>query len=135
MSEPEIRIGDTEREEALKVLGAHMSAGRLDLDEYGERSARITTAKTRGELSALFGDLPAPHPVFEPLAAVPLVATPSGGGMQISRRLASVAVPATGLLCVALFFAVRNPIVFVLVPVVALLVGAMYGDDRRRRRR
>ena len=46
----EIRISDAEREDALGKLGEHMSAGRLDIDEYGERSARVATAKTRGEL-------------------------------------------------------------------------------------
>jgi hypothetical protein len=59
---PEIRIGDTDREQALQALAEHMSHGRLTIDEYGERSANVTTAKTRGELSALFADLPEPHP-------------------------------------------------------------------------
>ena len=30
-----------------------MSAGRIDIDEYGERSARMTAAKTRAELAGL----------------------------------------------------------------------------------
>ena len=54
----DIRVSDTEREDALEKLGEHLSAGRLDIDEYGERSAKVTTAKTRGELLDLFGDLP-----------------------------------------------------------------------------
>ncbi|TNC20684.1 DUF1707 SHOCT-like domain-containing protein [Amycolatopsis alkalitolerans] len=72
--EPDMRIGDADRESALKALGEHMSAGRLTVDEYGERSAQVTAAKTRRELAGLFGDLPAPHPVLgEPpkQAAVP----------------------------------------------------------------
>lgn len=60
----DIRISDTEREDALTKLGEHMAAGRLDLDEYGDRSARVATAKTRGELLELFTDLPEPKPVF-----------------------------------------------------------------------
>jgi hypothetical protein len=59
-----MRIGDADRETALTALGEHLSAGRIDLDEYGERSAKVTAAKTRGELAELFTDLPAPHPVF-----------------------------------------------------------------------
>jgi hypothetical protein len=42
-----------------------MTAGRIDIDEYGERSARITAAKTRGELVEIFADLPAPHPRYD----------------------------------------------------------------------
>ncbi len=47
-SPSDLRIGDAEREHALRALGEHMGLGRLDVEEYGERSARITTAKTRG---------------------------------------------------------------------------------------
>ncbi len=59
-----MRIGDTEREEALNALGEHMSAGRLDIDEYGDRSAGVTAARTRRELVTLFADLPEPKPAF-----------------------------------------------------------------------
>ncbi|GLY68447.1 DUF1707 SHOCT-like domain-containing protein [Amycolatopsis taiwanensis] len=61
---PDVRIGDTEREQALQALGEHMGAGRLTVDEYGDRSARVAAAKTRAELTALFIDLPEPHPKF-----------------------------------------------------------------------
>ena len=66
-----LRISDTEREQAVRMLGEHMSAGRLDIDEYGERSARATAAKTRGELTALFDDLPDPRPAFAAPAPAP----------------------------------------------------------------
>ncbi|HET6708490.1 DUF1707 domain-containing protein [Amycolatopsis sp.] len=62
---PQLRISDQNRESALSALGEHMTAGRIDIDEYGERSARITAAKTRGELGEIFADLPAPHPRYE----------------------------------------------------------------------
>jgi hypothetical protein len=62
---PQLRISDQNRESALSALGEHMSAGRIDIDEYGERSARITAAKTRGELVEIFADLPAPHPKYD----------------------------------------------------------------------
>lgn len=58
----DIRISNAERDEAIATLGLHMSTGRLDLDEYEERCGRAVTARTRGELEALFADLPAPHP-------------------------------------------------------------------------
>ncbi|WP_329052093.1 DUF1707 domain-containing protein [Amycolatopsis sp. NBC_01488] len=70
---PQLRISDQNRESALTALGEHMSAGRIDIDEYGERSARITAAKTRGELVEIFADLPAPHPRYDdaPQAVAP----------------------------------------------------------------
>lgn len=46
------------------MLGEHFSAGRLTVDEYGDRSAKVTTARTAGDLEELFTDLPAPHPVL-----------------------------------------------------------------------
>ncbi|WP_243867174.1 DUF1707 SHOCT-like domain-containing protein [Actinophytocola oryzae] len=94
----EIRISDSEREDALGKLGEHMSAGRLDIDEYGERSAMVATAKTRGELLALFGDLPEPKPTF---------GQPSQGSAPARRertfveKFVPVAAPVAVLLLVA----------------------------------
>lgn len=62
-----IRISDSERESALKALGEHMNTGRLSVDEYGERSAEVTVARTQGDLIKLFDDLPEPHPAFDPV--------------------------------------------------------------------
>lgn len=67
----DLRISDTEREQAVRMLGEHMSVGRLDVDEYGDRSARATAAKTRGELVELFADLPEPRPTFGAAATAP----------------------------------------------------------------
>ncbi len=66
-----VRIGDTEREAALRALGEHMGAGRLTVDEYGERSARVAAAKTRGDVADLFADLPEPRPRFGPVTPPP----------------------------------------------------------------
>ncbi|XVV03043.1 DUF1707 SHOCT-like domain-containing protein [Actinosynnema sp. CA-248983] len=122
MGERDIRIGDAERQQAMELLGEHLSEGRLDVDEYGDRTARVTTAKTRGDVLALFGDLPEPHPRFAQVAPLPssVPARPA-----VDRRWLQIAVPAVGLLCVALFFLVKNPLVFLFVPAVALIVGRM----------
>ena len=61
---PPIRIGTAERDAAMKALDEHLEAGRLDVDEYGERSARASVATTAPELAALFDDLPAPQPLL-----------------------------------------------------------------------
>jgi Domain of unknown function (DUF1707) len=63
MSAPSgIRIGNEERDAAIKALDEHMSAGRLDPDEYGQRVAEASVARTREDIKPLFADLPEPHP-------------------------------------------------------------------------
>lgn len=56
-----LRIGDTEREAAISALGEHFAAGRIDKDEYDERSAVAWTARTAAALKPLFADLPEPR--------------------------------------------------------------------------
>ena len=53
----------------MQALDEHMSAGRLDPDEYGQRVAQASVARTRAGLDELFTDLPAPHPFAEPRRA------------------------------------------------------------------
>jgi hypothetical protein len=58
----DLRVGDTERSAALEALGEHLAAGRLDVDEFGDRSEAAAVAVRRSDLETLFTDLPAPHP-------------------------------------------------------------------------
>lgn len=53
-----IRIGDQEREDAVKRLGAHYEAGRLTAEEHTERVGQALQAKTQADLVGLFADLP-----------------------------------------------------------------------------
>lgn len=55
---PGIRIGDAEREEAVRQLGEHYAAGRLTDEEHAERTERAYAARTQVDLDGLFGDLP-----------------------------------------------------------------------------
>lgn len=138
----DLRIGDAERESAMTALGEHMSAGRLDIDEYGERTARVTAAKTRGELLALFDDLPAPYPSFgtgkaeQPAPAqVPepgasnLPARRSGG-----QRFVEAMMPIAGL--VGLGFLIFTHLWWLIfLPVfVGILGRAIVGDDWQDRK-
>jgi hypothetical protein len=122
VNERDIRIGDAEREHALELLGTHLGEGRLSVDEYGERSARVATAKTRGELYALFGDLPAPRPRFARVEP-PATATPAKQGFGLDFRVGSAALTAVAIISVALFFLAKTPLVFLLIPVAVLLIG------------
>jgi hypothetical protein len=58
-----VRIGTTEREEAIQALGEHLAQGRLDVTEYDQRCALVVAAKTRADLAAVFDDLPDPNPL------------------------------------------------------------------------
>ncbi|WP_405056389.1 DUF1707 domain-containing protein [Kribbella sp. NBC_01505] len=53
-----VRIGDAEREEAVRRLGDHYEAGRLSADEHSDRVEAALRAKTKTELGDVFTDLP-----------------------------------------------------------------------------
>ena len=63
-------MGDAERETAIKALGGHLTAGRLDVGEYDERCAGAAAARFQSDLRALFADLP--NTVAPPAPAPPV---------------------------------------------------------------
>jgi hypothetical protein len=129
----DIRVSDSEREEALTKLGEHMSAGRLDIDEYGDRSARIATAKTRGELLDLFGDLPEPKPAFgQPKGAL------APRERTFVEKLTPIAIPVAAILAVGTVLFVLKigffvPLLFFFLFVNGRFNGQGRGRDQRRR--
>jgi hypothetical protein len=64
---PDLRIGTAERERAAALLTEHLTAGRLELDEFDERSRLAYAARTGSELAALFTDLPGTRPAAHEL--------------------------------------------------------------------
>jgi hypothetical protein len=144
MEPSQLRISDTEREQAIQLLGEHMSIGRLDVEEYGERSARATAAKTRGELTELFTDLPDPRPTFGPaVAPAPVPAADSRAPRPIShdermaaQRAWGAMVPLSAILAVILFFTVVHVwFIFLLPAAVTVIGGAVWGEDWRHDRK
>jgi Domain of unknown function (DUF1707) len=151
-----LRIGTAERTSAMKALDAHLEAGRLGVEEYGDRSAKAASASLASELTELFTDLPAPHPEMpgtDPLPAVPpqtaqlpVVASP-GTVAQRGNAFLDVAAPRVmavmPFVALALFFTVGGWWWFLLIPAAgALLYGSRHNDDddrardeRRRERR
>lgn len=89
-----LRAGDAEREAALEVLRRAFEAGRLSLEEMGERQDRALTMVYVDEVTALVEDLPeagalTPLPPSSPLPAAsphaPLAPTgPADGGTAIA---------------------------------------------------
>jgi hypothetical protein len=129
---PPIRIGTAERDAAMKALDAHLEAGRLDVDEYGERSARAAVATTAPELAALFDDLPAPHPPLPGIPGLPAVPPPPTPPVRPEPSTLEVwgprLVALSPFIAVALFLLTRQWIFFLLIPV----AGVVFGSSRRR---
>jgi hypothetical protein len=57
-SDQHIRVSDAERNAVAELLGRHYADGRLDQAEFDDRVGQTMAAKTRGDLTGLFGDLP-----------------------------------------------------------------------------
>ena len=69
VGDPNLRVGDAERNEVAEALSQHFSAGRLDESELKERLDRAMSAKTWADLTGLLDDLP---PLGPPAAALPV---------------------------------------------------------------
>lgn len=131
----------------MDALGEHLSSGRIDLDEFGTRSAQVSQARTVADLRAQFVDLPAPHPILPGPVPAPrpdyAPATPASGGVARpgdsrtpAQRMASVAVAASGIIAAILFFALHLPwYIFLLPALIGVVTSAAMGggsDGRRR---
>jgi len=57
-SDQNLRVSDAERQAVADRLAEHFADGRLDQAEFDDRVGRAMSAKTRGDLSGLFSDLP-----------------------------------------------------------------------------
>ncbi|WP_018682650.1 DUF1707 SHOCT-like domain-containing protein [Actinokineospora enzanensis] len=62
---PDIRLSASERRKAVAALGEHLALRRLNAEEYEARAAQANQATHRGDLMALFTDLPEPRPNFD----------------------------------------------------------------------
>ncbi|MFD9894555.1 DUF1707 domain-containing protein [Amycolatopsis sp. NPDC059027] len=147
---PELRISDRDRETALTALGEHMSAGRIDIDEFGERSAQITAAKTRGDLVRVFADLPEPHPRFDetwqavsappvPQATAQPPAAPGATAWSPAQRVLAGMLPLVWIAAILLMVTTGISWLIILVPIGLTAVGKSlwgqdwHGHDRHRR--
>jgi hypothetical protein len=120
-----MRISDAEREDAMEVLGEHVRTGRLDIEEFGTRSAKVNAAKTVSELAPLFADLPSPRP--RALVARP-AAEPQGSTAQAPGRWLNASVlPVVAVVAVSLFLLTRSWFALLLIPIVFMLLS-----NRRR---
>jgi hypothetical protein len=125
-----IRVSDTEREDALGKLGQHMSEGRLDIEEYGERTAKVATAKTRADVLALFDDLPEPRPAFGQPGPP---AVPQPRRAEVGRRLTPL-IPVLGIvLLIGLTVVLKVPFFFFMLPLFFFFAqSGRWGHHHRR---
>ncbi len=126
-----MRLSDAERQDALDVLEEHVRSGRLDIDEYGTRSAKVTAAKRVSELVPLFDDLPSPRPsALLNGATAPQVPVLSGDSPLVTF-LTRGAVPIAIVLAIVVLILSRGRLL--IVSVALPLVIAMLAGARRRR--
>jgi hypothetical protein len=135
MTQPDdggIRIGREERDAAIRALDEHLSAGRIDADEYGERSAQVYAARTWKDITPLFADLPEPRPgPIPPKQRSPSTMIPAEihGAVRPHRReighVGRSLIALSPFIALALFFFTREWIWFLLVPVMAIVVRAI----------
>lgn len=84
MSEPDLRIGDAERDEVASLLAHHFAAGRLSRSEFDERTEQVLGARTRSEVDQVVVDLP-----VTPADERPSVAVDSASGGEPPHRAAA----------------------------------------------
>ena len=147
------RVGNAEREAAVAALNEHWHAGRLDPGEHERRTTAAYAAVTRGDLDALFADLPGGDPatrsdappvpvqgqvVNQPYEGSPAQIEPqSGSGLFppsswiAQHRDALMGV--TPFVALACFFIFKSWIWFLLIPVAGIVLYS--GDDRKKRRK
>jgi hypothetical protein len=111
-----MRLSDAERQDAMDVLSEHVRTGRLDIDEFGTRSAKVSTAKTISELAPLFADLPSPRP--SALIARPETEPQQRTTQVPSRWLSASVLPVVAALAIALFVLSRSWFALLLIPIV-----------------
>jgi uncharacterized membrane protein YccC len=139
MTQPDdgsIRIGREEREAAIRALDEHLSAGRIDADEYGERSAQVYAARTWKDITPLFVDLPEPRPAPAPpprRSPSTMVPAETRGAVRPRRRevghFGRTLIALSPFIALALFVFTREWVWFLLVPVTAIIVRAVSSID------
>ena len=143
------RVGNTEREAAIEALNQHWQAGRLDPAEHERRTTAAYAAVTKGDLDALFADLPGGDPATRTTPAAlqgEVVSSPSHPG-EIEPQSGTGLFPAeswvaqhrdalmgvTPFVALGLFFATRWWVWFLLIPAAGVILYS--GNDGRKRRR
>jgi hypothetical protein len=117
--QPDIRLSDADRDQAVARLSEHYAVGRLDKDEFDERSDAVWSARTGADLAPLFVDLEPRRPLRR--QPHPAAAWRRGGWFPV---------PFFPVLFVLIALTAVTHVPFVLL---ALLGWVVLGGRRRRR--
>jgi hypothetical protein len=135
------RVGTSERDSAVAVLGEHWRAGRLDPAEHELRVTRARAAVTQADLDVLFADLPQAGPTAAPATgptpeatgagkATGAVAPAGGPGFLAGKRDTIMAL--TPFAALFLFFVTGSWLWFLAIPVMGILLFGPEGKKSRR---
>jgi hypothetical protein len=129
-----IRASDDDRERTVEVLRDAYAAGRLDLDEFDQRTTAAYSAKTWGDLRELTTDLPVEPRLGADLAAVETdAAKPEAvdAGVQFGPRRPFVPVLPIALVWLAIAAAAHATAA--VIPLVLLSLFVLRAAGWRRR--
>jgi hypothetical protein len=126
-----LRISDADRAQALDLLSQQYAEGRLDKDEFDERSDAVWSAKTQGDLAPVFADLPWRSPA---LSARPARRGPRWGSARGPRRGPRWAPPLLLVILALVAVTVIFELPFLLLALIGLwfVFGGCHGSRRRR---
>lgn len=85
----DMRASHADRDRAVSDLSAAFEAGRLDVDEFNERSSQALRARTGAELTVLFADLPLENPRVPAVSAVALGRTRDAARRRVGTAVAT----------------------------------------------
>jgi hypothetical protein len=116
--EESLWVDSADRKVALRALEEHRAEEHLTDDEHERRRDLAKQAQTRGDLRALFADLPAPHPLIGEPVAVGAAGSGSGAGLLLTTGgIIVLAAVVAGWWVPALLFATLLVVATVLVTV------------------
>ena len=107
-----LRAADRDRDLVRSMLTAAYADGRLDRDEFDERSERVTAARTLGELPPIVADLVSERPTPVSRTQALVAATPqelrrrAEEKWAADRRSAALGVVIPSLICWAIWLAI-----------------------------
>jgi hypothetical protein len=122
-------VTPAQRDAAIAALVVHREAGRLSSTEFENRQVLADSAQVWADLDRLFVDLPAPHPQRPqpPDQPQPVYPAPAGSGGARGIDWGTRLVAAMPILAVILFFVTKQWLVFLLIPLVAILAKGPRG--------
>jgi hypothetical protein len=127
-----IRASDHDREGTVEVLREAYTAGRLDLDEFDERTTAAYAAKTWGDLRGLTADLPAEPRLgadLQPSAPKP---EPVAPGRPQSYRPPFIPLLPIALVWLVIAAAAHTSAVIIPIVMLCLVSVRLFGWRRRR---